>query len=108
MRSPFLTVLVSSALAIFLAGCQPGSHEKLSTPSVPDNLKVPPTDTLAFAATGKGFQIYECRANKDNANDYEWVLKAPEADLFDARGKKIGHHYGGADLGVERWEQSDR
>jgi hypothetical protein len=22
-------------------------------------------------------------------------LKAPEADLFDARGKKIGHHYGG-------------
>jgi hypothetical protein len=48
-----------------------------------------------LAATAKGVQIYECRANTDNADQYEWILKAPEADLFDARGKKIGHHYRG-------------
>ena len=95
-------LLISSWLAIFLAGCELDSSGKLSAPSVSDTLKVPPTDTLAFAATGKGVQIYECRANKDNANQYEWVLKAPEADLFDARGKKIGHHYGGP-----TWESSD-
>ena len=95
-------LLISSWLAIFLAGCEPDSSGKLSAPSVSDTLKVPPTDTLAFAATGKGVQIYECRANKDNANQYEWVLKAPEADLFDAGGKKIGHHYGGP-----TWESSD-
>jgi hypothetical protein len=29
-------------------------------------------------------------------------LKTPEADLFDARGKKIGHHYGGPS-----WASSD-
>ena len=102
MKSPFLQLVISSWLAIFLAGCKPDSSAKLSAPLVSDTLKVPPTDTLAFAAKGKGFQIYECRANKDNANDYEWVLKAPEADLFDAREKKIVHHYGGP-----TWESSD-
>ena len=102
MKSLFRKVVVSLWLAIFLAGCDPNSSAKLSAPLVSDTLKVPPTDTLAFAATGKGVQIYECRANKDNANQYEWVLKAPEADLFDARGKKIGHHYGGPS-----WESGD-
>jgi hypothetical protein len=85
-----------------MAGCEPNSSAKLSAPSVSDTLTVPSTDTLAFAATAKGVQIYECGANKDNANKYEWVLKAPEADLFDARGKKIGHHYGGP-----TWESTD-
>jgi hypothetical protein len=102
MKSPFLQLLISSWLAIFLTGCKPDSSAKLYAPLVSDTLKVPPTDTLAFAATGKGVQIYECRANKDNANQYQWVLKAPEADLFDARGKKIAHHYGGP-----TWESSD-
>jgi hypothetical protein len=102
MKSPFLQLVISSCLVIFLAGCKPNTSGKLSAPLVSDKLKVPPTDTLAFAATAKGMQIYECRANKDNANQYEWVLKAPEADLFDARGKKVGHHYGGPS-----WESGD-
>jgi hypothetical protein len=102
MKSPVGKLIISSWLAIFLAGCEPGSSGKLSAPSVSDTLKVPPTDTLAFAATAKGVQIYDCRANKENADQYEWVLKAPEADLFDARGKKIGHHYGGPS-----WASSD-
>jgi hypothetical protein len=102
MKSSLPRLIISSWLAIFLAGCEPDSSGKLSAPLVSDRLKVPPTDTLAFAATAKGFQIYECRANKDNANQYKWVLKAPEADLFDARRKKIGHHYGGPS-----WASSD-
>ena len=102
MKSSFPQLIIFSSLAIFVAGCQPDSSAKPSAPSVSDTLKVPPTDTLAFAAKAKGVQIYECRANKDNANQYEWVLKAPDADLFDARGKKIAHHYGGPS-----WESSD-
>ena len=102
MKSPFPQLLISSWLAIFLAGCEPNSSAKLSAPLVADTLKVPSTDALAFVATAKGVQIYECRANKDNPNDYEWVLKAPEADLFDMHGKKIVHHYGGP-----TWESSD-
>ena len=102
MKSAFLQLIIFSWLAILLAGGDPDSSAQLSAPSVSDTLTVPSTDTLAFAATAKGVQIYECRTTKDNANQYEWVLKAPEADLFDARGKKIGHHYGGPS-----WASSD-
>ena len=102
MKSSFPQLIIFSSLAIFVAGCQPDSSAKPSAPSVSDTLKVPPTDTLAFAAKAKGVQIYECRANKDNTNQYEWVLKAPDADLFDAHGKKIAHHYGGP-----TWASSD-
>jgi hypothetical protein len=57
---------------------------------------------LSFAANAKGVQIYECRVKKDTTAQYEWVLKAPEADLFEGRGKRIGRHYGGP-----TWESND-
>jgi hypothetical protein len=102
MKDGFPPVIVCGWLAVFMIGCGPDSSPRLSVPVVPDTIKVPPTDTLSFAANGKGVQIYECRAKKDDATQYEWVLKAPEADLFDGRGKKIGRHYGGP-----TWESSD-
>jgi len=40
-------------------------------------------------------QIYECRAG-------QWVFVAPEAELFDRAGKKIGSHYAGPN-----WEAAD-
>ncbi|MDB6015805.1 MAG: hypothetical protein JWR19_294 [Pedosphaera sp.] len=83
-----------------MTGCATDSRQRLSVPVVPDAIKV--SDTPAFAAYAKGVQIYECRARKNDATQYEWVLKAPEADLFDRRGKKMGHHYGGP-----TWESSD-
>lgn len=94
--------MVSGWLAIFMAGCATDSPKQVSLPSVPDSLKVPQTEMLSFTANAKGVQIYECRARKDDATQYEWVLKAPEADLFDARGEKIGRHYGGP-----TWEAND-
>jgi len=50
----------------------------------------------------QGVQIYECRAKKDQPGGYEWAFVAPEADLFDARGNKIGKHYAGP-----HWESTD-
>src|SRR4029077_8165594 len=50
----------------------------------------------------RGVQIYECRAKKDQAGAYEWAFVAPEADLFDTSGKKIGKHYPGP-----HWESTD-
>jgi len=50
----------------------------------------------------QGVQIYECRAKTDPAGGYEWAFVAPEADLFDARGNKIGKHYAGP-----HWESTD-
>jgi hypothetical protein len=88
MENNLLAVIVCGWLAVFMNGCAPDSSSRLSVPVVPDAIKVSPTDTPSFAANAKGVQIYECRAKKDDVTQYEWVLKAPEADLFDERGKR--------------------
>jgi len=76
-----------------------------STPSptarVPDNLKPGGDVTLLAALSAKGSQIYECREKKDKSG-YEWAFVAPQAELFDANGTKVGKHYGGP-----RWEAND-
>ena len=69
---------------------------------VPDSIKVPATEAFSFAATAKGVQIYECRAKKDDPAQFEWIFKAPEAELFDRDGKRIGKHYAGP-----TWESND-
>jgi len=55
-----------------------------------------------FKASAKGVQIYVCQAKKDDPTQFEWAFKAPEADLFDAQGNKIGHHFAGP-----TWESTD-
>jgi len=70
--------------------------------NVPDKLKPSANESLALVTYAKGVQIYECRAAKDRAGAYEWALVAPEADLFDAKGSKIGKHYAGP-----HWEAPD-
>jgi hypothetical protein len=71
-------------------------------PQVPDNLKVPDKLMLSRETPATGFQIYDCAASKANPSAYEWVFRAPEADLFDKSGRKIGRHYAGP-----TWEGED-
>jgi hypothetical protein len=71
-------------------------------PEVPDKLQVPAGQTLAFDLRAEGVQIYVCSARKDDATKFEWTLKAPEAELFDASGKKVLKHYAGP-----TWEAAD-
>ena len=65
------------------------------TVQVPEKLRPAANESLALVVPAKGDQIYECREAK-------WVFVAPEADLFDAAGKKIGRHYAGP-----HWEAAD-
>ena len=88
-------------LALFIAGCA-GQQQASSSVQVPDKLKPGANESLAMIAFAKGVQIYECRAGKDRAAGYEWAFVAPEADLFDAGGTRIGRHYAGP-----RWESTD-
>ena len=74
-----------SLLVVLLSGC---------AVQVPANLQ-PANESLAQVVPAKGVQIYECR-------DAKWVFVAPEADLFDRYGKKIGTHYAGP-----AWEAAD-
>ena len=70
------------------AGCAGTVH-------VPEKLRPAGNESLSMIVAAKRDQIYECR-------DAKWVFVAPEAELFDAAGKRIGRHYAGP-----HWEAAD-
>lgn len=97
--------LVACAALTILAGCatmQTGPHQSLTAPLVPAALAVQPGQTLSLIANAKGVQIYSCAPGKAGPGKYEWLLKAPDATLFDAHGQSIGKHYAGP-----TWESTD-
>jgi hypothetical protein len=92
--------LIGFSLVLLVAAC---ARQQQATPTanMPDKLTPRANESLAMIVPAKGVQIYECRAKKDQAG-YEWAFVAPEADLFDTSGKKIGRHYAGP-----HWESTD-
>jgi hypothetical protein len=102
MMKKLLLSIVCFWVTAAIASLEAAPAEKLTPPETPDAIKAPATDAVSFALNAKGVQIYECRAKKDDPTKFEWVFKAPEADLFDAQGNKIGRHYGGP-----TWESKD-
>jgi hypothetical protein len=63
--------------------------------TVPEALRPPAGQSLAFELKALGVQIYECRPRKEDPARCEWVFKAPEAELFESSGRPAGRHYGG-------------
>ena len=100
MKSLDTPLIASVSIAAFLLGCAAPEMEK--APSVPASLNVPATQRLSVVAQASGVQIYDCSASKTDPAKFEWVFRAPEADLFDGAGKKIGKHYAGP-----TWESND-
>ena len=98
MKNRYATMVAS--LATILAGC--ASSTVGTNPLVPENLRVPAGQALSLVSPATGTQIYECGATKTEPPRFEWVFKAPEAELFDLSGKKIGKHYAGP-----TWESND-
>jgi uncharacterized protein DUF3455 len=96
------TPKVTAFLLTFLVAACASPQPPTSTVRVPDKLKPGASESLAMIVPAKGVQIYECRARKDQVGEYEWAFVAPEADLFDARGNRIGRHYAGP-----HWESTD-
>jgi hypothetical protein len=94
------TAIAKAALVALLTGCATSTAGTI--PVVPETLKVPRTQVLSLETQATGVQIYECNASKDDPTRFEWVFKAPEAELFDSAGKKIGRHYAGP-----TWESND-
>jgi len=100
MEKTMYRKLVAVSLAIAASACAEMPNVA-PTVQVPDKIKGGPNESVAMIASAKGVQIYECRANKD-AGTADWAFVAPEAELFDTTGRKIGKHYAGP-----RWESSD-
>jgi hypothetical protein len=53
----------------------------------------------AIEVQGRGVQIYLCAPAQAG---FAWRLTAPDADLFDAAGHKVGHHFAGPS-----WQAND-
>ena len=90
--------VIATSLALALCACASVS----TADSVPDPIKAGANESAAMSVVAQGVQIYECRAKKDDAAAPEWTFVAPEADMYDASGRKVGKHYAGP-----QWESVD-
>jgi len=63
--------------------------------NIPDALATRANQVLAFEAMAVGVQMYECKGSGDSPSKFQWVVKAPEAELYDAGGSRIARHYAG-------------
>jgi len=97
--APMIVPLVVAAA--LLIGCA-GAETPVAAVSVPEPIKARAGESLARVVPAKGVQIYECRAVKDKTGVWEWAFVAPDAELFDTRGNRIGKHYAGP-----KWEAAD-
>jgi hypothetical protein len=66
---------------------------KDAPPDVPDAIQVPAGEAVVLYTHATGSQIYTCQAGADGK--FNWVLKAPDAELHDRKDKVIGHHSAG-------------
>ena len=69
---------------------------------IPPALAAPAGQQAVLVLSARGVQIYACRPVPGDPAKFEWAFQAPEADLFDPRGTKVGHHYAGP-----TWELTD-
>ena len=100
MKLPDVT---AAAAVLFGVLASAGATSNAATiADVPEALKVQANEKLSLEAHATGVQIYECKASKDDPLKFEWAFKAPEAELFDSAGKRIGKHYAGP-----TWESND-
>ena len=92
--------VVAMTMVSVFAGC--AAFELGTVPAAPDNLRPAASEVLSMGVQATGVQIYECNAAKDAPAKFEWIFKAPEAELFDRTGYRIGKHYAGP-----TWESND-
>ena len=92
--------LLRVAFALMIAAC--ASAPRPQQNAVPESLRVPDGQALLLRAAARGAQIYTCKVKTAEPPAFEWALKAPEAELFDQSGARIGRHYAGP-----TWESAD-
>ena len=92
--------LLRLASAFMIAAC--ASSPRPQPAAVPESLRVPDGQVLLLRAAARGAQIYACKVTTAEPAAFEWVLKAPDAELFDQGGARIGRHYAGP-----TWESAD-
>src|SRR5262245_15121632 len=69
------------------------SQAMAADPVIPDEIKALAGENVVLHAFAKGSQVYVCQDSGDGKA--QWTLRAPEADLKDAKGAVIGKHFFG-------------
>jgi hypothetical protein len=93
-RSFALTAaLVPVSLLVACAGMQPQA-KPFDQANLPDAVKVPAGNKVAWETVGVGQITYECRAKNAPEGTFEWVFVGPQADLNNRAGAKVGTYYG--------------
>ena len=89
LASATLLAVTGAGLLLFSVAAQ----------QVPQQLQPPANEQLLYQVHAKGDQVYTCKADIEQ---YAWILKAPDAQLFDKNGKPFGRHFAGPS-----WEAND-
>jgi len=58
--------------------------QALAPPEVPEAIRTPAGEQIVLRAHASGAQIYVCAKAPDGKS--QWILKAPDAELFDDKG----------------------
>jgi hypothetical protein len=95
MQTRVPSLIATAVLAGSLASCARSHPPASQRPEVPAGLALPEGEEAALRLDARGTQNYECRPKRDAPAETEWALVAPEAELFDGSGKKVGKHYAG-------------
>jgi hypothetical protein len=95
MKPQLLLGLMVAAISA-IAGCAS------APPPTPVQLHVPAGEVLIKQLHATGVQIYECAPAKNDASQFEWAFRGPEAKLLTPRGSSVGKHYAGP-----TWESND-
>jgi len=100
-----MVTALTSAAFIFAAG-RASQARPVVAPfqpiTIPEAIATRAGASLKFRAHARGTQVYTCTASAanpnagaDGATKYAWVLKAPDAKLYDDDNTPIGTHFAG-------------
>src|ERR1700692_1149197 len=98
-KNHWMTIVLFTPL-VGLAACT--ASRAIGPNDIPAPLRVSPNEVLTLRAHAAGGQVSRRAAEKNDAARFAWQLKAPEADLIDHSGGRIGKHYLGP-----TWEARD-
>ena len=92
-------IVLAAALGLTaLAGCARPFAPYAATPAA---IAPPAGQVHRVSLAARGVQVYECRAGAAGAAP-AWALVAPDAELFDAAGRRVGSHGAGP-----HWQAED-
>jgi hypothetical protein len=100
VKKHWIAIIILSSLMGALVGCTAAPAKEAD--DIPAPLQVAVNEVLVQRAHAVGVQIYRCSPDKNDVARFGWLLQAPEAELLDHAGHKIGKHYAGP-----TWEARD-